>query len=227
MGLAPLPEISDYWAKGGIIHARNRFQQILRFIHVADNTTQPERKHPNYKLHKVQPIIDHLGTVFPKLYIPDQNLSIDEQMIGTKCRVSFIKYDKKIWHKRLYVRLCSGYVLGFQIYTGKTNGQGETRLSFRVVCELTERYLNKGHRLYFDNFYTSVDLLQYLATKQTYACGTVKANRKLLAPEILDEKMQKGEAQFWKWNTLTAVRWKDKRDVLLLSTIHGGNTKAS
>ena len=113
----------------------------------------------------------------------------------------------------------SGYVLGFQIYTGKTNGQSENGLSFRVVCELAETYLNNGYRLFFDKFYTSVDLLQYLVTKKTYACGTVKANRKLLPPEILDDKMEKGEAQFWKWDNLTAVRWRDKRDVLLLSTI--------
>ena len=62
--------------------------------------------------------------------------------------------------------------------------------------------------------------MQSLASQITYACGTVRSNRKLLPPDIMKEKMKKGEAKFWKWNDLTAVRWKDKRDVLLLSTIH-------
>ena len=43
MGLAPLPEISDYGKKGGALHmpwfskvfSRNRFQQMLPFLHVA------------------------------------------------------------------------------------------------------------------------------------------------------------------------------------------------
>ena len=102
--------------------------------------------------------------MYPK-YIPDQNLSIDEQIIDTKCRISFIQYMPKkpkkfgikIW---AICEVGSGYVLGFQIYTGKTNGQSQNG------SELAEKYLKKGYRLYFNNFYTSVDLLQYLATKK-------------------------------------------------------------
>ena len=106
-------------------------------------------------------------TVFSDLF----RTLIDEQMIDTKCRISFIQYMPKK-PKKFGIKIwaiCeagSGYVLGFQIYTGKTNGQSQN------VSELAEKYLNKGYRLYFNNFYTSVDLLQYLATKKTYACKT-------------------------------------------------------
>lgn len=43
------------------------------------------------------------------------------------------------------------YCLNFEIYTG---GTGEKGLSFNVVNQLMSRYLEKGHRLYTDNFYT-------------------------------------------------------------------------
>ena len=46
MGIANLPEIDDYWNEKGIFHmpwfaailSRGRFKQILRYLHLADNT---------------------------------------------------------------------------------------------------------------------------------------------------------------------------------------------
>ena len=172
MTLVPQTEISDHFVKGGIsqmpwfasIFLRNRFQQILRYLHIVDNNTRPEKGHPNYKLHKVQPVIDHLNTIFPASYTPEQNLSIDEQMIRTKCRVSFIQYMPKkperfgikVW---ALCEAASAYTLQFQVYTGKTDGEIEHGLAYRVVCELAQDDLNKDYRLYFDNFYTTVELM--------------------------------------------------------------------
>ena len=63
--------------------SRDRFLAISKYFHCANNEETPERDNPKYKLHKVQAIIEELNKTFKKYYTPKQNLSIDEQMIGT------------------------------------------------------------------------------------------------------------------------------------------------
>jgi hypothetical protein len=43
----------------------------------------------------------------------------------------------------------------------------------------------KNLQLYFDNFYTSVELLKDLHTRGVLACGTVRTNRKGLPKQLL------------------------------------------
>ena len=120
-----------------------------------------------------------LSQEFKTMYTPSRNLSIDEQMIGTKSRVSFIQYMPKKPKKfgiKLWV-LCeclTGYCLDFQIYTGKSDkGVTEHGLAYRVVFDLIDNYLDKGYHLYFDNFYTSFRLVSDLAKRNTFSCGTI------------------------------------------------------
>ena len=66
-------------------------------------TFAPYRLHPTEKkgehgydiLYKVRPLIDHLAAVFTKYYRPGRNASIDEMMIGTRCRIAFLQYIPK------------------------------------------------------------------------------------------------------------------------------------
>ena len=92
------------------------------------------------------------------MYLPEQNLSIDKQMIGTKSRISIIQYMPKKPNKfgsKIWV-LCeveTGYCLQFQIYNGKSKTVGaEHGLSYRVVFYLLDNYLDKNFQVYFDNF---------------------------------------------------------------------------
>eukprot|EP00795_Rhopilema_esculentum_P006511 gene6511-11974_t len=103
MGLAKLPTIEDYWRKG-ITHMpwfrsvmpRRKFQQVLRFLHLADNSKQLPRSDPNYnKLYKLGDLMACFNKCFKEMYAPRQNLSIDEQMIGTKLRIGFLQYMLK------------------------------------------------------------------------------------------------------------------------------------
>lgn len=133
---------------------------------------------------------------FPKYYVPAQNLSIDEQMIRTKCRVSFIQYMPKKPKKfglKVWV-LCealTGYTLQFQVYTGKIENVVEN-LGYWVVFDLIKLYLNKGYRVYFDNFYTSVKLVEDLEKQNTFSCGTIRSNRKELPANFSSKNLAKG-----------------------------------
>jgi len=95
-------------------------------------------------------------------------------MIGTRCHISFLQFLPKKPMKfgiKVFVKSESktGYVLTFQIYTGKKQMAAERTLQkisvgHRVVKELLERYLGKGHWVFTYNYYTSVDLYQWRMT---------------------------------------------------------------
>ena len=103
IGITNLPDIHDYWAKEPItnvcwfatILSRDRFCNILRFFHLADNESQPPKESPNYKLYKMGPVIDVLAKNFRSNYYPGRDIAIDEMMIGTRCMVAYIQYMPK------------------------------------------------------------------------------------------------------------------------------------
>ena len=75
--------------------SQDRFLLILRYLHLVDSTQQKKREEGYDILYKVRTLIDHLAAVFPKYYRPGRNVSIDEMMIGTRCRISFLQYIPK------------------------------------------------------------------------------------------------------------------------------------
>ena len=236
MGITKLPELSDYWRTGmtfmpwfsGIMN-RDRFLKILQFLHLVDNSDALPRNDPNYnKLFKLGGIHTKINNNFSDIYQPKRSMSIDEQMIGTKSRISFLQYMPKKPKKfgiKLWA-LCesdSGYCVKFQIYTGKEGG-GEQGLTYRIVMYLMHDYLDKGYRIYMDNFYTHFLLFKDLVLRNTFACGTIKLNRGEFPKWFKEEKLKPGDSTFMKNDDIVAVHWRDKRDVFLLSSIHGNSS---
>ncbi|KAL1469218.1 hypothetical protein MTO96_004930 [Rhipicephalus appendiculatus] len=88
-----------------------------------------------------------------------------------------------------------------------------------IVVELLRDFLDKGHSLFVDNRYTSPALFKFLLSRQTNACGVVHANRKGL-PKFA-KKLQQGEVDSYHSNAMLALKWRDRRDVHMLSTMHG------
>ena len=99
-------------------------------------------------------------------------------------------------------------------------------LAYGVVMHLLEDLQDEGRVLYVDNYYTSLILFEDLYERGTYASGTVRINRKHFPEKELDkDKMVKGDMAFLHHGILTAGRWKDKRDVYFLSTLHRDKTE--
>ena len=203
------------------IMSRQRFRDILRYLHLFDNQETVGRDHPSYtKLEKLGKLDEKLSKLFCDMYHPGQNLSIDEQMIGTKCRVSFIQYmPKKPKKFGIKIWACcdaeTSYCTNFQIYTGATDRGPEHGLSHRVVHDFMEPFFNKNHNLFVDNFYTSLKLVKSLLEKDTYVCGTIRTNRGEFPKNFVDKKLDRGKAVYLKMGTILAVHWKDKRDVFV------------
>ena len=235
IGIISLPSIEDYWSTDPIlshswfhvIMSRDRFREILRYVHLVNNKKAPSRSNPHFdKLWKVRPILDVLSNTAPKLYRLHQQISIDESMIGTKCRLSFIQYlPKKPTKWGIKVWACcdaiTGYIYSFDIYTGADprNPNHPKGLAYGVVMKLMDLLNGKGHILYTDNFYSSPELFVDLLMKGTLATGTVRQNRRNFPMPVKGElKMSRGEVKFAYYKELTATHWYDNRDIFCLST---------
>ena len=165
---------------------------------------------------------------FMRAYVPHKNLSVDESMIAFKGRLSWVQYMPKKPHKwglKAWVLADSanGYVWNWELYTGKIQGRDDGKgLSHHVVMSLTKPLERKGYNIFCDNFYSSPLLFADLLKAGFGACGTVRANRKELTETFKSKKLKKGQVytEMAMDDSVLCLKWKDKRDVLLLSTLH-------
>lgn len=223
-------KIRDYWSTEKLIStsyassimSRDRFASILANFHIGDNSTAVRYEQPGHDpLHKIRPYINHLLSEFPRSYYPHQNLTVDEGTCAFRGRVRFRTYNKNKPDKygiKLYI-VCdsyTGYALNMEVYTGKTQDSSIVTLYGRLLSE----YLGKGHVIYMDRFYSSPAVFDYLWQNNTQAVGTCVANRKQLPKTVIKTKLETGEVTFMRRDHLLCLKWKDKRDVLSLSTVH-------
>ena len=92
----------------------------------------------------------------------------------------------------------------------------------KVVLGLLKKgnLLGKGH-VYMDNYYSSPDLFFELHNKECFTCGTCRKNRKNLPKAVTTAKLKwKGDYVFRRDGPLLCLKWWEKKDVLMLSTIH-------
>lgn len=73
-----------------------------------------------------------------------------------------------------------------------------------------------------DNFFSSVPLFLQLLQHKTYACGTLRSNRKFL-PKALQQTMKRGlpnrgDFKYMQDENLVATVWQDTKPVSALST---------
>ena len=208
-----------------------RFLFILRHLHLNDNAKMPAKETDQFdKLYKLRPLIDHLKSTCPRLYNPSRNISIDESMIGYKGRSSMKQYMPMKPTKRgfkVWACCCSetGYLLNFDVYTGKNeDGTVAQSLGEKVILRLSEPYAGKKYCLYFDNYFCSITLLDVLLSKELFACGTLRVDRKYYPKDILkpDKELQKSEFDFAQSGNIGVAKWKDRgtKCVCVASTIH-------
>ena len=198
------------------------------FFHFADNSTLAPPGTPEYdKLGKVQPIIDSLTKSFQSFYTPNRDLSVDEPMIPFKGRSTLkqympqkpVKRGIKVW---VLADAINGFISMFQLYTGKQGNTVQMGLGANVVTTLTEPYIKTFRHVYFDNFFTSVDLLLDLYQSGLHGCGTVRTNQKgfprQLKPIVKKGMKERGESKTYQHKNLTSSAWQDNKTVTVAAT---------
>jgi len=96
-------------------------------------------------------------------------------------------------------------------------------LQQKIVVGLLVRcgLIDLGHHIYMDNYYTSPELFRELESQNTYAFGTLRVNRKGVPDAMkIKRKLRPTECIFQRSENLLVVKYHDKRDVCMLSTIH-------
>ena len=235
MGIKKLPSYKDYWSSDpalrdvyiSSIMSRNRFSWLLNHIQLNDNDKQPKKGDNNFdKLYKIRPLLVSLNDTFCNSYKPSCFQSVDESMIKFKGRSSLKQYMPQKPIKRGYkvwVRANeNGYISQFEVYSGKVGTTTEKNLGARVVKTMTAILNGKNHRVFFDNYFSSLPLMRHLLQHQVYACGTVRQGRVGLPKDFTSDKnMERGEFQFrCSRDGLVVLLWKDKKPILFLSNFH-------
>ena len=68
----------------------------------------------------------------------------------------------------------------------------------QIPAVLMEPFLNKGHILFTDNYYTSPSLATHLLENSTHLPGTVRSNRKFYCKEIVNVQLEKVTGSFFR-----------------------------
>ena len=236
-------DIRKYWSTKSVYHglwarkilSRDRYRALSAFLHVVD----PTNEIPGEKLRKVIEFVASFKERCKILYQPFQKLAVDERMVKSKHRSGIkqsmkdkpIKQGLKLW---VLADSANGYTVDFNIYIGKdaTKESSEHGLSYDVVMELMQPFLNQGYHLYLDNFYTSPQLVKDLFECGTHSTGTVKVNRKDFPKCLTDvEKWAKtakrGDVRWVRRSHILALQWIDCKPVSILTTLYSANDHVS
>lgn len=145
-GYVPLPRRRMYWEQSSDVQneavtgamSLNRFEEILRYLHLADNT----QLDPTDKMAKVRPLFDHLNKKYAEYWPAEEDLDVDESMVpyyGHHSSKQFIRgkpirFGFKLWC--LNARL--GYLVQFDPYQGASASYDSTlgRLSLIIANSL-------------------------------------------------------------------------------------------
>ena len=230
-----LPNVSS-------IMTLKRFQQLKRYLHLADNTKKKPLHHPQHdRLFQVRPLLTVLSKSFRRYYHLGSYVSVDESMIPFKGR-SFMKQyikDKPCkWGFKVWALCCaeSGYFFSLCVYTGKGSTEKLHGLATDSVLDVVDAGAVKaGSVVFTDRWFSSPLLMVELLRRGIFTVGTVQTNRTGLPKGLKLPNSTKtnpvhaGEANKFvarvvmkgKPADLFATCWMDKKPVSFCGTAFG------
>lgn len=245
-GYCVLPGEKLYWDNGQDVRntliynsmRRDRYLQIKKFLHFNDNT----KLDMTDKMTKLRPFLNLVKERFLHHFVPQPEISYDESMIeyygrhGCKqfIRGKPIRFGYKVW----CINSKSGYLINFEVYQGSIpNSKPDDQKMFgkaaapllQLIDDLPPHAKSLPLRFYFDNLFTSAQLLSHLRTLGYKATGTIRENRVPKNCPILPTKEMKkknrGEYDFAldEQQEILIARWKDNSVVTVASNIHSLN----
>ncbi len=128
----------------------------------------------------------------------------------------------------------NGYVFDISVYQGKDSAKGKANASYGLggkvvlyVLDVIEKhYPTKKLSLYFDNFFTSLKLVEKIKSMGHDATGTIRKNRTEKCPFTNSAKFMKlpggSEEHFCDAESgIIAEGWHDNRIVTIASSEYG------
>ena len=219
---------------------RNRFEVISCFFHVV--TPEEEANLANDPLKKIRPLHGSIRTRCLEYYQPLRELSIDERMVKSKARTHFRQYIRNKptkWGFKYWVLADpTGYTVDFDLYCGQhcTDQLSGHGLSYDVVMELCKPFHFQGYIAFFDNFYTSPELLKALRERGIGATGTLRVSRRgvpVIVKELVKTLNRKDVPRGTGYYIREAgakevyICWKDNDCVTVLSNSYPGHAEGT
>ena len=204
--------------------SRNGFFKIKSFLHADDNQSLDEAR-----MAKVKPLYNILNGKLNMFGVVHEDLSIDEPMVPYfgrhSCkqfiRAKPIRFGYKMWT----LASATGFPYHVTIYEGKSKDATKEPLGTRVVQEALEICTSPQlHSVYFDNFFTSYQLLLDLDKAGFRATGTMRKDRAMKCPLEGVKKMKKsdrGSYDYRNSGVIEIVRWNYNAVVTLGSNAYG------
>lgn len=206
MGVIRFPRLRMYWAPATRIQfmnniniSRNRFESLRNNLHIVDINNN----NSNDKLWKVRPIIHSFEKRCEELSI-EENLCIDESIIPFKGKLvikQYIKGKPNPWGVKVFM-LCgaSGIIYRSLVYQGSTTLPAHLQEQYTptngLVMHLAERIVkHRGHKLFCDNYFTSLQVLQELREQGIFVAGTIRSNRLQKCPLKTEKEFLKNWAR--------------------------------
>ncbi|KAJ8965739.1 hypothetical protein NQ314_003928 [Rhamnusium bicolor] len=81
-----------------------------------------------------------------------------------------------------------------------------------------EHFLDKVHHLVMDHYYNRVPLFNKLLQRKMHTTGTIRSNRRGNPKNVTSKKLNKGDHIWLRQGKVYVSKWKDKRDVLCITT---------
>lgn len=216
---------------------RNRFFDIMRFLHCADNT-QPNVHDKGWK---IRPLMDKLKAAFLKYFVPEQDINYDESMVkyyGKHSCKQFIRgkpirFGFKMW----CLNTKDGYLINFDLYQGKNPRSnatdellyGKSTAPLKMMMkEMPENKNKVPYKIYIDNLFTSTYLLKDMRDEGYWCTGTMRENRlpkgiPLPTKATLQKSAKRGEyfSILDRTTGIVFARWVDNNVVTVASTCYG------
>lgn len=218
-----------------------KFGRMLRYIHCCDpddtGINAEGEYDPSYKIRELKEDLEKRWTA---VFVPEQQLSLDETLIRAFGRMKFkvrIVTKAARYGIKLYVitDARTSFVLRVIVYTGKftywESKSESTKKTVQVVQQLCEPFRGSYRTIYVDRFYSSIDLIKQLEEMKLYTTGTILSNRIpkqfSLAKSSRDFKLlQRGDSITHTLNYMTSagerkqaglVAWKDSNMVYCIT----------
>ena len=211
--------------------SRHRFEEILRFLHMADNNQLQKED----KFAKIRPLVSLLNAKWLAHFPKENFLAVDEAMVPYYGRNRLkqhihgkpIRFGNKVWC------LCTrtGYLVQAIPYQESTTGYSnpEFGIGGSVVLDLISELPSEvEYRLFLDNLFTSIPLIDHFKQSNIGATGTISVNctgkTPLLDPSCMKEKACGTYCHAKEKDSgCILVGWNDNSVVILASNCYGVN----
>ena len=242
MGIVTCPSLDDYWAldtrvtQVAELMSSKRFRLLRRTLHFNDNS----QAHGSIdRFYKVRPLFTHINTAFRR--VPQTaKQSIDEVMVAYKGKTAgnlrqYIKNKPDKWGFKLFSRASEdGFIHDMILYQGAStiqahgiplsSEQEELGATSQIVTVLASTMPDSTtNAIFADNFFTSLEVVRYLKSKNCRYTGTARENRIGKPPLMPVKDMGKANVPRGTFDYMTtddgimALRWKDNKVVTMLS----------